>query len=91
MDSMKWLAAVWNFYSETILLAIAPLCEIWYGLHATANIYEQIIQSWNLISTTRNFQYVISTCIRNYLPIELIEVPLYMQQPLLDFAQPNGI
>ena len=50
MDCMKWLAAVQNLYSETILLAIGPLCEIGYGLHATANnyVFEQITaESYN--------------------------------------------
>ena len=48
MDCMKWLTAVQNFYSETILLVIAPLCEIGYGLHAIANIFEQITaESYN--------------------------------------------
>ena len=36
---------------------------------------------------SNNLQYTVSTCIRKYLPIE---VPLYMQLPLLDFVQPSG-
>ena len=56
---VDWLATTQNFSSETILLAIIPLCEIEYGHHATANTFERITASPTTMKLFHLMQFAI--------------------------------